>query len=80
MLSYQKLGDEASRARGEAVPAEGWAECRGDKGSEPGEGQQSVGQPAGELGLLNLKAGAEAETEVGSGGFTVFALLVRDYW
>lgn len=61
----RKRDDEASRARGGAVPAEGWAECRGDKGSEPDEGQQSVGQPAGELGLLNL--GGEGPAGAGGG-------------
>lgn len=55
--SYQKLDDEASRAHGGAVQAEGWGGCQGDRESEPGEGQQSGGQPAGELGLLNLKKG-----------------------
>lgn len=60
----QKLGDEASRVRGGAVQAEGWGECQGDRENEPGEGQQSEGQPAGEPGLLNLGRGRDP----GAGG------------
>lgn len=65
--SYQKLGDEASRAHGGAVQAEGWGGCQGDRESEPGEGQQSGGPPAGARGLLNLKEGAEVQTQVAQG-------------
>lgn len=77
--SYQKRGDEASRAHGGAVQAEGWGECQGDRESEPGEGQQSGGQPAGELGLLNLKYGAEVQIQVvqGSGALSTFPFLAE---
>lgn len=61
---YQKLDDEASRAHGGAVQAEGWGECRGGRESEPGEDQRSGGQPAGALGLLSLGGGGPA----GGGG------------
>lgn len=57
---YQKLDDEASRAHGGAVQAEGWGGCRGGRESEPGEGQRSGGQPAGAPGLLNLKEGQKS--------------------
>jgi hypothetical protein len=60
----QKLDDAASRAHGGAVQVEGWGGCQEGRGSEPGEGQQSGGQPEGELGLLNLDGGGPA----GGGG------------
>lgn len=53
--SYQKLGGAASRAHGGVVQVEGWGGCQEGRESEPSEGQQSGGQPVGELGLLNLK-------------------------
>lgn len=55
MISYQKLGGAASRAHGGAVQVEDWGGCPEGRGSELSEGQQSGGQPGGELGLLNLK-------------------------
>lgn len=65
---YQKLDDEASRAHGGAVQAEGWGGCQGDRESEPGEGQQSRGRPAGALGLLNLGGGGPAGGGGGASG------------
>lgn len=75
--SYQRLDDAASHAHGGAVQAEGWGGCRAGRGSEPGEGQQSGGPPVGELGLLNLKRGAEGQVVVvwGSGALWTFACL-----
>lgn len=55
VISYQKLGGAASRAHGGAVQVEDWGGCPEGRGSELSEGQQSGGQPGGELGLLNLK-------------------------
>lgn len=65
----QKLGDEASRAHGGAVQAEGWGGCQGDRESEPGEGQQSGGPPAGARGLLNLGGGGPAGGGGGASGY-----------
>lgn len=58
----QKLGDEASRVHGEAVQAEGWGECQGDRENEPSEGQRSEGRPVGEPGLRNLEKGRDPDT------------------
>lgn len=66
MTSYQKLDGAASRARGGAVQVEDWGGCPEGRGSELSEGQQSGGQPGGELGLLNL--GGEDPAGGGGGG------------
>lgn len=64
----QRLDGEASRAREGAVQAEGWGGYQEDKESEPGEGQRSGGQPADELGLLNLGEGDPAGGGAGASG------------
>lgn len=61
----QKQDGAASRAHGGAVQAEGWGGCQGDRGNEPGEGQQSGGQPGGELDRPNLKKRKDPSPDTG---------------